>query len=723
MMKKARWTLLLPLVAILLLVALRLIAETPFSMLRNAAFDQYQRWQPRVYTETPVKIINIDEASLARIGQWPWPRNRLAELVDRLTAANVAAIGFDVMFAEADRTSPAEMADLWQLKPELRRQILTLPNHDARFAASLKTSDSVLGFSVLRTEFSGQPALAGKNRLVNLGEPQNHWLHPFDTTIDALPILASAAKGKGALSFVPDNDGVIRRIPLVFQLPDGPVPTLVSETLRVAQGAPVIMLRSAGHMQQLNGKRDNNGLGEIRIGDFFIPSTPQGEFWIHYTPHQPERSLSAWKIFSDDAALAGLAGHIVLVGSSAQGLMDLRFSPFGLIPGVEAHAQALEQILSGHFLERPSWAIGSEFAALIIGSLIVGFLALLTGALPAAAACLLLLTLTTGGSWLAFAKGQLLIDPALPSVGILFTFLVCSLTHHFIVERERRWIKAAFSRYVSPNRVAHLIEHQDEMALGGRRQQCSFIFTDLVGFTHLMEGIDPGAAVTLLNDYLDEMIAIAFRHEGTLDRIVGDAVAIMFSAPLAQTDHCARALACALEMDAFASASSDKLIARGIPFGATRIGVHAGEVIVGNFGGKTMFDYRALGDAVNTASRLESANQHLGTQLCISEAILAGTPKAKVRPVGKIVLKGKTQPLAVFEALGQEPARASNQPDKRAPVDVYLPAYQALNDAPAEASARFADLHARFPEDGLVAMHHQRLQKGKSGDLIILDEK
>ena len=194
----------------------------------------------------------------------------------------------------------------------------------------------------------------------------------------------------------------------------------------------------------------------------------------------------------------------------------------GLMPGVEAHAQALEQILSKHFLERPSWARGLESLVLTLCCLLVGLLAMRLRALAAACATLLLLVGLLGGAWWAFVSQRLLLDAATPALGVLLSYMVCSLWQHFSSEREQRWIKSAFSRYVSPNRVAHLVAHPGDMALGGRRQTCSFVFTDLTGFTGLMESIDPALAVSLLNDYLDQMVAIAFRFDGTLDRIVGD---------------------------------------------------------------------------------------------------------------------------------------------------------------------------------------------------------
>ena len=449
--------------------------------------------------------------------------------------------------------------------------------------------------------------------------------------------------------------------------------------------------------------------------------------WVHYTAPVAERYIPAWKVFAGEVPGELLEGHLVLVGASAQGLMDLRFSPLGrIMPGVEAHAQALEQILSEHYLLRPGWATAAEAVVIVIGGLLIGFLALRTEALGAAIVSAVLLAGVLGGGWYAFREYGLLLNTVTPGLVLSATFVLASLLHHFMSEREQRWIKDAFSRYVSPNRVTHLVEHPDDMELGGRRQDCSFIFTDLAGFTTLMESIDPGEAVALLNAYLDEMIGIAFRHEGTLDRIVGDAVAIMFSAPVPQADHRARALACALDMDAFASRYAADLQAKGIRFGKTRIGIHSGEVIVGNFGGSTMFDYRALGDPVNTASRLESVNKHLGTNICLSEATLAGCPAdSVVRPVGKLVLKGKSQALQVYEPV--TPERAAHY----APLAEYRAAYELMaqestegdTETPSPALAVFSALAEQFPDDPLPKLHRDRLLAGSHGDLIVMSEK
>lgn len=709
-------------VALVLFIALSglavwLLNPIPLQNLRLAQFDQFQRWHPRPYMPVAVRVVDIDEASLKAYGQWPWPRTRVAELVQSLHQAGAAAIAFDVLLAEPDRTSPVAMAQLWQ-NPNVSALLQRLPDHDEVLGRTLVGRNVVLGTSLSN---SGAPSAAVKipadapvapYRIVSSGDSDpGRWLHGFDTVVWPLPVLRANAGGLGALNFAADADGVVRRVPLLLRLGEQIVPTLSAEALRVAQGARNHLLRS-----------NEAGVQDVRTGGITVPTNAQAEIWLHYTEDQPDRYVSAAQVLSGKVAADQLNGHIVLIGSSAAGLMDLRFNPMGqMMPGVQAHALALEQILSGQYLERPAWAGGVEVLTLVLGSLIVGLVALGAPAKWATAVVVVVLAALFGGAWYAFVVEHLLLDVINPALPIVLSFGLASGMHHLVSEREQRWVREAFSRYVSPNKVAYLVEHPEQLQLGGQRQVCSFVFTDLAGFTSMMESGDPARAVALLNDYLDAMLAIVFKHEGTLDRIVGDAVAVLFSAPVQQPDHRQRALDCALEMDTFASAYSARLQAQGMPWGHTRIGVHSGEVIVGNFGGKTLFDYRALGDPINTAARLESVNKHLGTRVCVSQAILDGCTGVPVRRVGQLVLKGKSQALLVYEPIATTNAAACAAPaDYDAAMHLLQPgeAHQ-----PQQAREYFEALAERHPQDPLVALHLNRLCQGATDDHIVMAEK
>ena len=700
---------LVPIVAVVLGVGIYILNPLPLQVLRHTVFDLYQRWSPRPYQEAPVRIIDIDEESLAKLGQWPWPRTRIAELVTRLQSVGAAAIVFDVMFAEPDRTSPSAMLKVWGGSPKLRAYLAGLPDHDAVLAQSIARGGVVLGYALTR----GGPApahFAKPYRVVNLGSSPLPFLHGFNGAVTALPSLQDAAAGNGAITFMPDSDGVVRRVPILLKLGEQAIPSLVAEALRVGQGGRNYLVKTV--------KEDGAGLQEVRIDALSLPTTANGEVWVHYTKPVAARYVPAWKVLSGQVSEDLLSNHILLIGSSAQGLMDLRFSPLGgMIPGVETHAQALEQIILEDYLLRPNWANGLEILGILLGGLFVGYIGIWSGALFSATAAVATLAITGWGGWYAFSAHGFLLDPVTPGLALLLSFIMASLYHHVASEYRQRWVKKAFSRYVSPNLVNYLVDKPDNLELGGSRRVCSFIFTDLAGFTSLMESLDPIEAVALLNDYLDNMIRIAFQHDGTLDRIVGDAVAIMFSAPVEQPDHRQKALDCALDMHRFASRYSAEAIARNIPFGATRIGIHTGEVTVGNFGGSTIFDYRALGDPINTASRLESVNKQLGTLVCVSEDTLSGCLGAVARPVGKLVLKGKVKPLMVFEpAFTKDGVEPSPDPD-------YEEAYGLLARCDPTALAVFERLEAERPDDPLVKLHLKRLRAGQTGEVIVFSEK
>jgi adenylate cyclase len=709
------WVFFLPLCLSFLGLLGLVLQPLPVNALRLSVFDSYQRLMPRVYEPAPVVVLDIDEASLARLGQWPWPRTVLADMVDRLDALGAAVVVFDVVFAEPDRTSPPAMADLWGLSGPERAALAGLPDHDLRFAQSLEGRPVVLGYTLEHGRASTLPFGDVPWRFVFQEEGALDPRASFTGATPSLPDLVAKAAGYGALSFLPDQDGVVRRVPLILGLNGAPVPSLVSEALRLAVEQKVHIVRFA---------KPAPGLAQWRTGPLSQELTETGEIWIHYTPPHDGRRLPAWRLWAaaDEGpplSSADIEGRIVLVGSPAPGLLDLRFSPLGgIIPGVDVHAQAIEQIILGKGLNRPKEAQALEALILLLASLLAGFTALTAPALLAAGVSVTICLGLAGGAWWAFSSQALLLDPSMAILTVLACFLVASLVRHRLTEQSRRYLKAAFARYVSPNRVEHLLSDPNALALGGERRLCSFIFTDLAGFTALMEKMDPAQAVSLLNHYLEGMIRIAFEHQGTLDRIVGDALAILFSAPLTQKDHAQRAVACAVAMKRFADAYAHDLQAKGIAFGRTRLGVHSGEVIVGNFGGQTMFDYRALGDAVNTAARLESVNKHLGTWICVSDFTLSlcEEPTWQSRPVGRLVLKGKANALKVYEIVDESTSIET--------LEAYRQAYALLEAGETiHARALFQKLADQGPSDPLVQLHVQRLREGKTDERMVMSEK
>ena len=299
-------------------------------------------------------------------------------------------------------------------------------------------------------------------------------------------------------------------------------------------------------------------------------------------------------------------------------------------------------------------------------------------------------------------------------IGAILTYITWRARRLIYEAVDLEKTNAQLGRYFSPNLVRRLADNPDLLHLGGERRELSFVFTDLAGFTSLVERHEPDVVLPMLNEYLEAMVGIVFRHEGTVDRFVGDAVHVIFGAPIPQPDHAARAVACALDMDAFAHAFAARQRAGGVPLGETRIGVNCGSVVVGNFGGESMFDYTAHGDAINTAARLESLNKYLGTRIAVSRAIADAIPDFAGRPAGTFVLKGKSDGLAVLEPL---PSERREAPETAA----YLEAYEMLQAGASGAEAAFAPL--ADAGDPLARFHLERIRAGETGTTITMTEK
>lgn len=697
--RKGRWRAVAVGVATLILAVMTLTWAGPLrSRLDHAAFDAMQSWWPRPPVDVPVRVVDIDEASLARLGQWPWPRQRLAELIERLRAAGAAAVALDLILAEPDRTAPAQVSRDWPLSPAQRAALAKLPDPDSQLATAIGGGWVITGFAADSAD-QGRDGEA-KARFVVSGPPPQPAMPDLGHAVRSLPLFEDQAAGSGAVAVTADGDGVIRRVPLLLRLGERLYPSLALEALRVATGKRNILVKTS----------PAGALTEVAVGALKIPVDAQGAAHLYYTAPRPERFVPAWQVLDASADPRAIAGHVVFVGTSAKGLQDLRVTPAGdIVPGVVMHAELAEAAQLGALLQRPDWMTGAETLAALVAGLALTAAAAWMTPLAAAMMAATVLAVLAATSGLLFLDARMLADPLPAALAALAAHGATALLRHRQDQAERAFIRGAFARYISPNLVRHLLDHPESLAMGGERRECSFVMTDLAGFTTLVEHSDPTVLLELLNGYIDGMVKIAFRHQGTLDRIVGDAVAVMFSAPVLQPDHAVRALACALEMDAFSRDYVARMRQAGHALGGTRIGVNTGTVTIGNVGGGSIADYRALGDAVNVAARLETVNRQLGTRVCVAASTVRQCPGFSGRPVGELVLKGKEEATLAFEPLPTGSGDAA-----------YLAAYELMAAGDDRAAAAFAVLAAQDP---LAAFHRRRLERGETGIRVVLADK
>jgi class 3 adenylate cyclase/CHASE2 domain-containing sensor protein len=413
---------------------------------------------------------------------------------------------------------------------------------------------------------------------------------------------------------------------------------------------------------------------------------------------------------------------VILIGADLP-LIDRHRTPFaavlgssaGSLPGVFIHAHGLTQILQRWTLPTLG-PVGGVVLAIALAAAGIG-LAITDWAVPAKIGSFVVTSIVFWtGAFSLFRFG----GPLIPVVAPSFALAVAGAigTAHFgrRARQEKKLIREAFSRYISPAIVNQLVEDPSQLSLGGERREVTYLFTDLAGFTSLVERTEPRIVVALINEYLDGMCRIAFEHGATLDKIVGDAVVAFFNAPVEQPNHRERAVACALRMDAFAEAFRASPLARDAGLGETRIGINSGPAVVGNFGGEMFFDYTGQGDTVNAAARLESVNKQLGTRICVGAAAASGARSVKFRPVGCLVVKGKSEGIDAFEPLTDQRAFT-------AAIAAYHTAFDALRRGAPDARAAFARVLELDPDDGLAAFHLKRLENGDTGVTVVLAEK
>jgi adenylate cyclase len=537
------------------LLVLQNLDPTLIAGLRLRYFDLLQRLFLRTETNHPVLIVDVDDKSIAEIGQWPWPRNRLARMVDILTAAKVPAIGFDMVFSEPDRTSPDAFADnLSNASPDLTGLLNALPDNDAIFAESLRRSRVSLGEA--GAEIGGEvtkPATTFGWK----GRNFTPYLYNFPGILPALPMLRDAAAGRGIFSLPPEIDGVVRRVPAVVRIGDQPYPSLAIDLLRVATGQKTIVLQT-----------DFAGISAAIVAGVAIPTDRDGQIWIRYGPHDPARFISAADLLEGRADLNRIAGRLILVGSSANALQDIHSTPLGVkMPGTEIMAQLIETVIKQTALERPHIATAIELFVVAIAGLLLIVLVPSLGARWTIMVPFLVAITMSGTSWYLFSHGNYLIDATYPTVATAILYLVLVYFSLVAEERRRKSVSRNFGQYLSPAVVERLARDPNPPKLGGEQRDMTVMFVDIAGFTTLSERFkgDPEGLTHLINRFLTAMSREVREREGTLDKYIGDAMMAFWNAPMNIPDHAARACAGALAMVDGLVQLNNELAAEALP--------------------------------------------------------------------------------------------------------------------------------------------------------------
>lgn len=697
----------LALLILLAIVAARVEDPSLFKTMRHQLFDLYQQTHPRTLKSDRVVIVDIDEASIRELGQWPWSRDQIARLVDALNASGAVAIGFDMVFSEPDRLSPDAYSRAASNLPPIVRGVLSeLPSTDSVLARSVASAPVSLGMSATIEPLRRDRPAPPKTPVVEFRGDPRPFLFGFPGLLRNIAPLEATAPGIGLFTLTPEHDGVVRRVPSMLRVDGAVYPSLTMEMLRIAAGAST-------HGVVLNNH--GTGVEQVRVKNARIPTDENARVWLHFAHHEPSLYLSAADVIEGRLPMQAIDGKFVLIGTSAVGLRDLRVTALHeTVPGVEVHAQLIDTVLSGDYYVRPNYALNFEHLVAILSAAALILVGPMLSSAGSLLLCALLLGGIGGGAYYAFLEHSLAIDAAYPALLVTLVFAAIAYGAYSRAEAQKRQIRSAFRQYLSPALVERLADNPESLRLGGESREMTFLFCDIAGFTSFVEQAKPEDLVMLLNEYLDGVCRIVMESGGTIDKIVGDAVHAMFNAPLDDPEHAANAVACAQKIEDFVRAFRDEKKALGFDFGQTRVGVNTGPAVVGNFGGEGRFDYTAHGDAINTAARLEGLNKHLGTTICVAGATKALCPDQAFRPIGAIYLKGKEEPVEVFTPLRES---------ERDIAEPYLDAYERLRNQDPEAGMRFDALRVRWPHDPLVTLHAQRLSAGGAGIDIRMTEK
>jgi adenylate cyclase len=675
-------------------------------LLYDLRFNEALQWFPRSVGEQPIAIIDIDEKSLAEQGRWPWSRHKLANLVTTLSQYGVVVVAFDVVFSEPERNPVDEVqqriaidGEVWQVPSGWRRQV----DADSHFAQEIPSTDVVLGFFFLDESSVAVGKLPQSVYQLDSSQRQRLVMITKSGYAANLTKLQNAAQTAGFVTTFADADGAVRRSPLVIRYGSHVYPSLSLATvmtylfdknlqLESAEVGDVEVLRRVGISEQM-ARTDGSG----RV---IVPYRGGKKTFPYY---------SATDVLNGRIGIDDLEGAIVLVGTSAIGHADLRATPVGIqYPGVEVHANIIDALLNDGFPYRPEWEAGATLMQLVlIGALLSLWLPRL-GPVAAILVSSVTMLLVCAGNFYLWARLNL--DLPLAAILLLVGVLtMLNLGYGFLRESaSRKLLKGMFNQYVPPAHIDRMMSDPAAYQFAGEQKELTVLFSDIRSFTNISESLSASELKAFLNGYFTPITKIIFDHEGTIDKYVGDMVMAFWGAPLDDQSHAYHAVSAALAMQEITQSLHKEFKKKGWPMIEVGIGVNTGPMNVGDMGSSYRRAYTVLGDSVNLGSRLESVTKFYGAKILIGEGTYSQAPEFIYRFVDRIQVKGKNEPVRVYEPLCRKEELNSEQ---RIELAQYEAAHALYLEQNWEAASRaFEQLMDEYPQQKLYVVYSDRIQ-------------
>ena len=622
-----------------------------------------------------IVILDIDEKSLAEKehggeGRWPWPRDRMALLLDKLfDHYGIAIVGFDVVFAERDESSglkvlqqlaQKELKDVAGFQSTLK-QLQPQLDYDEIFANHMRDRAIVLGYT-----FNNESSAAGVPATLKgvLPPPvlpagtfagKNIEFFRFGGHTANLAEFQKAAASAGHFSIEPDADGILRRLPMLGEFKGAYFESLSLAMVRMLMGMPNVLPGYPSDKALILSK-NYSGLEWLEVGAIKVPVDEGVTALIPYRGKQRSfKYISLVDVINERIALEDLKGKIALVGTTAPGLLDLRATPVeSVYPGVEVHANMISGILDRNIKQKPPYVIGAEFMSLLIAGLAMALLLPLLNPLKSLLITLAVLLSVLFTNLIVFHVGNLVL-PLASGLMLISLLFALNMTYGYFVEtRGKRQITGLFGQYVPPELVDEMARNPESFSMEGESREMTVLFTDVRGFTTISEGLDPKQLSQLMNEFLTPLTEVIYKHRGTVDKFMGDCIMAFWGAPLADPAHARNGILAGLEMSEVLKKLKPEFQARGWPEIRIGVGLNTGRMSVGNMGSKLRTAYTVMGDAVNLASRLEGITKEYGADMIVGQGTRDAVPDVVFREIDRVRVKGKDEAVAIFEPIGMQ---------------------------------------------------------------------